>query len=148
MKHLIVFFFTAITLLVTHSSLAQVVNIPDKAKQSFADKYPKAKDIVWTNNISNYTATFRRKKTHYTAHYNIDGAWDNTENQLDNDDVPKDVREAFSKNRFADWKVNSTDFVEDSKGQNLYRYNLKKGIEKKYLYFDKTGKEVKVNSGI
>jgi hypothetical protein len=148
MKHLMLFFFVATMLLVTDASLAQVVNIPDKAKQSLAEKYPKAKDIVWSNNISNYTATFKKKKKYYAAHYNIDGTWDNTETQVDRDDLPKAVKTSFANSRYSDWQVTSTDFVEDNKGQSLYRYNLKNGIEKKYLYFNKSGKEVKVNTGI
>jgi hypothetical protein len=148
MKSLILSFFAIITLLATDISLAQVVNIPDKTKNGFAAKYPKATDVKWSNNVSNYTAKFKQNDKPYVAHYNVDGSWDNTETAIDKGDLSKDVTEAFAKCRYADWTVLSTDFVENSKGQSLYRYNLKNGIEKKYLYFDKSGKEVKSSSGL
>ncbi|MDI3321338.1 PepSY-like domain-containing protein [Pinibacter soli] len=148
MRLTILSFFAACMLLVTNLCSAQVVNIPDKAKEGFAKKYPNATDVKWSNNVSNYTAKFKQNDKPYIAHYNIDGSWDNTETEIDKSDLSKDVNEAFTKSRFSDWKVLSTDFVEDSKGQSLYRFNLKNGIEKKYLYFDKTGKEIKANSGL
>ena|GEM_PF-674212 len=141
-------FFASCMLLATNLCSAQVVNIPDKAKKSFAEKYPKASDVNWSNNVSNYTAKFKQKKKDYVAHYNVDGTWDNTETKIDKDDLPKDVKESFSKSRYADWQLNSTDYVEDNKGQSLYRFNLKKGIEKKYLYLDKDGKEIKSSTGL
>jgi hypothetical protein len=148
MKLAILSFFAAIMLLATNISKAQVVNIPDKAKTHFAQKYPNATEVDWSNKVSNYTAKFRMDNKPYEAHYSIDGDWDNTEHPIQKSDLPEVVSTSFSKNRFADWKLNSIDFVDDSKNASLYRFNLKKGIEKKYLYLDSTGKEVKATSGL
>jgi hypothetical protein len=147
MKLAILSFF-AIMLLATNISVAQVINIPDKAKKHFAEKYSKATDVDWSNNVANYTVKFKQSDKPYKAYYSMNGSWDNTETAIEKGDLSSDVTSAFSKSRYSDWEVLSTDFVENSKGQSLYRYNLKKGIEKKYLYFDKTGKEIKSSSGL
>lgn len=114
MKPVFLSFFAAIMLL-ANVSIGQVINIPDKAKKSFAEKYPKASDVDWTNNVSNYTAKFKMKGKAYEAHYNMDGTWDNTETQIDKSDLPKAVNSSFEKSRFTDWELLSTDFVEDKK---------------------------------
>jgi hypothetical protein len=148
MKLTILSFFAAIMLLANNLCVAQVVVIPDKAKKSFSEKYPAATGIDWTNNVSNYTAKFKEHGKSYEAHFNVDGIWNNTETQVTNAEIPGEVKESFNKSRFKDWEITATDYVVDSKNNHYYRYNLKKGIEKKFLYFDKNGKEVKVDTGI
>ncbi|MDH7459660.1 PepSY-like domain-containing protein [Chitinophagaceae bacterium 26-R-25] len=148
MKLTMLSFFAAIMLLANNLCVAQVVNIPDKAKKAFAEKYPHATNVDWDNNVSNYSAKFKEHGKGYEAHFNVDGVWDNTETQVEKGDVPGEVKESFNKSRFKDWEIASTDYVVDNKNNHYYRYNLKKGIEKKFLYFDKAGKEVKVNTGI
>jgi len=148
MKLTILSFFAAMMLLANDIAVAQVVNIPDKAKAHFSEKYPKATDVDWSNNVSNYTAKFKQDGKNYEAHYNVDGNWDNTENQIQKNDLPEAVSASFSKSRYTDWKLNSIDFVEEPKHPALYRFNLKNGIKKTYLYMDPTGKEVKSNSGL
>lgn len=148
MKLLTLAFFATIMLLANKISVAQVVNIPDKAKTHFAEKYPGATEVDWSNNVSNYTAKFRLDGKGYEAHYDIDGGWDNTEHQIQKADLPEAVSSSFAKSRYTDWKLNSIDFVEEPKHPALYRFNLKNGIKKTYLYMDATGKEVKANSGL
>lgn len=141
-------FFMALMLLVTNISKAQVVNIPDKAKTHFAEKYPNATEVDWSNKVSNYTVKFRMDNKPYEAHYDIDGGWDNTEHPIQKSDLPEAVSTSFSKSRYTDWKLNSIDFVEEPKHPALYRFNLKNGIKKTYFYLDPEGKEIKSNSGI
>jgi hypothetical protein len=51
----------------------------------------------------------------------------------------------LSKSRFSDWEKESVAYIVNSKKQNLYRIELKKGIEKKFVFFDKKGKEIKTS---
>jgi hypothetical protein len=127
---------------------AQVVNVPDAAKKHFAEKYPKAQDPKWTNNVTNYTAEFKQKDVPVKVSYNVDGSWNYTEAFIPDSKVPKSVKESFQKSKYHDWKVKSIVAVETSKGENSFRVEATKGIEKKYIFYDKNGVTLHENMGI
>jgi hypothetical protein len=122
---------------------AQVVDVPNKAKEHFFKKYPDAKNADWNNNVVSYAVKFNKGSNTYRAYYHMDGTWDYTEEYLEVSQVPAAVKESFSKSRYADWKVNSYNAIESNKGKNSYQIQVEKGIEKTAIYFDKNGKEVK-----
>ena len=78
-----------------------------------------------------------------TAHYRLDGTWDFTEMKIK--DVPEEVKESFSKSKYRDWHVNEKALVENDNSQKLYRYEVKNGASKMYIFFDSMGKLVKEN---
>ncbi len=127
----------------TISLEAQVVNIPQKSKDHFAKKYPDAKEVDWHNNLADYQVKFRNKNGVQRAYYHMDGHWDFTELYIDKTKIPAAVNSSLTKSRFAEWSLESSALVENNKGQKLYRLEMKKGIEKKYVFYDKSGKEVK-----
>ena len=122
---------------------SQVVNIPDKTKTHFAEKYPEAKQVDWRNKAVNYVATFVLNNSKYSAWYHMDGVWDYTEETLEQSALPDNVKTALKNSRFSDWKVSSTAYIENNKGEKLYRVEVKKGIEKKYVFYDSAGKEIR-----
>ena len=125
------------------SSQAQVINVPKKSKEHFFKKYPDAKNADWNNNVANYAVKFLLSDTTSRAYYNLNGNWNFTEYYLEESKIPVTVKESFSKSRFADWKTESYAWVENSKGKKAYRIEVRKGIEKMLIYFDKDGREVK-----
>lgn len=127
---------------------AQVVNIPDKAKNDFAKKYINATDVKWENKGSYYLCHFKDIGVASTAHYHMDGTWDFTEKELKEADMPAAVKDSFSKSAYRDWQVKYTAYVENTKGERLFRYELRKGAEKKFVFFDKDGKLIKTNASI
>jgi Putative beta-lactamase-inhibitor-like, PepSY-like len=131
-------FFTAFT-----SAEAQVINVPKKSKEHFFKKYPDAKNADWNNNVANYIVKFQLNGATSRAYYNLDGTWDYTETYLEESQVPEQVKDSFSKSRYAEWNKENYASVENNKGKTSYRIVIKKGIEKKTIFFDKNGKEVK-----
>ncbi len=131
-----------------YTASAQVINIPESSKKSFAEKYPKATKIEWGNNVTSYFARFNIGSVGYTAHYHLDGNWEYTERSLTKSQLPAAVLEAYTKSRSADWDDESSGYEENSHNEKVYRIEAKKGVEKKYIFFDKNGKEVKANFGI
>ena len=122
---------------------AQVVNIPDKAKNHFAKKYPAATEVEWTNNVINYTVHFELDSIKQAAHYSVDGEWTYTDYPIDYETVPEEVKKSVTKSRFSDWKIESSGYVENSKNEKLYRVEFKSGINKRYVFFNENGKEVR-----
>lgn len=122
---------------------AQVINVPEKSQKDFTQRYPEAKEIVWKNNVSAYAARFKQEDHNFTARYNIDGTWDYTEKAIDSTEFPEAVKTSVKNSRYSDWKALSTAYVENKNNEKLYRIELKKGISRKYVFYDETGKEVK-----
>lgn len=127
---------------------AQVINVPNKSEKHFTEKYPNAKNVNWKNNVTDYSASFDLDNTKHKAHYHMDGVWDYTETFIPEESFPKEVKTSFKNSRYADWNMGSTALVENNKGEKMYRYEVKKGIEKKYIFFSKEGKELKTSSSI
>ena len=135
--------FVMVILLSTQFLNAQVVNIPEKAKMHFAKKYHAAMDVEWTNNLANYTARFQLDSLKQAAHYSVDGEWTYTEYPLDFETFPEEIKKSVTKSRFSDWKIESGAFVENSKNEKLYRIEFKSGVNKRYVFFQENGKEVR-----
>jgi hypothetical protein len=125
---------------------AQVINIPKATKEHFAKKYPDAKEVDWHNNVANYEVKFRNANGVHRAYYHMDGSWDFTETYIEKSQVPAAVNASLAKSRFSDWKMESTSLIDNNKGQKLYRLEMKKGVEKKFVFYDKTGKEIKTSA--
>jgi len=132
-----------VVLLSTQFLNAQVVNIPDKAKNHFAKKYAGATDVEWTNNVVNYTARFTLDSIEQSAHYSVDGVWTYTDYPIEYETVPEEVKKSVTKSRFSDWNIESSGFVENSKNEKLYRVEFKSGINKRYVFYNENGKEVR-----
>lgn len=127
---------------------AQIINVPEKAKKNFWDKYPDAKRVDWKNNVTRYSAKFQLGEEWYKANYNVDGGWEYTEKSIKLEEFPEAVKTSVKNSRFAGWKIISTAFVENDKSEQLYRVEFKSGIERKFVFFDADGKEIKTTSTI
>jgi hypothetical protein len=135
--------FVTIFLFAASSADAQVINVPKKSQTHFGKKYPKATEVNWINNVTDYQVKFKDEKGTQRAYYHMDGTWNFTELYIDKAKVPEDVMASLSKSRFSDWANESCAVVENNKGQKLYRLEMKKGVEKKFVFYDKDGKEIK-----
>jgi|KBSMisStaDraftv2_1062788.scaffolds.fasta_scaffold13926_5 hypothetical protein len=136
-KHLIL---AMIFLALANAICAQVVKIPETAKKNFSEKYPKAQQVEWSNNVTNETARFTQNGKGYKAYYDLDGKWTRTETQITEAELPAPVKDGFSKSKFASWPVKDRAKLEMPKG-TFYRIHTKKDVvNDKYLMFDKEGK--------
>jgi hypothetical protein len=141
MKKLLMMVFASV--LFSHLASAQVINIPDKSKQHFAKKYPKAEGADWYNNVTSYLVKFRMNGNDCRGHYHMDGTWDYTVSYISEEKLPKAVKTSLSKSRIGSWEPKSCAMVDNNKGEHLYRVERKKGVEEMFIFFDKSGKEVK-----
>lgn len=127
---------------------SQVVNIPEATKKNFSEKYPKAKEVKWSNNVTNYTASFSTGDNKLVAHYHLDGTWKYTEKFIEKSALPKQVMASYQKSRIASLDYLSSALIENSHKEKAYRLEAKNGVEKIFLFFDKNGKELKSMRGL
>lgn len=130
----------ALPLFATHSQ-AQVTTIPEDAKTNFFRQYPDAKNIEWQNDVVNVNVRFEQDSNHLFAEYNNKGIWKWTLKDWSFDQLPADVKEGFSKSKYAGRQVNETKVLYLPGYVIQYRIKVEKsGLEKKYLFFNGDGK--------
>ncbi len=139
-------FFLLFILIFSSGVPAQVINVPGNAQKHFQERYQQSTDVKWQNNVANYSVSFKNLGASCKAHYNIDGTWDYTEKFIKKDESPEKVKEAFSKSIYRDNKLKSVVYVENADKQVLYRYEVKKGVTREYVFFDPEGTLIKTNS--
>ena len=145
MKKLLMFTFIS---MFAFTASAQVINVPDKAQKQFQEKYATATNIKWTNSVVSYMASFKMDGIASKAHYKIDGVWDYTEFFIKKADIAEKAKESFSKSKYRDWSVKSVAMVEYPNSEKLYRYEVKKGVSKMYVFFNNEGELIKTNTTI
>lgn len=137
--------FLLMTILMILPAISQIRKIPSEVTNAFTTKYPDAKNVQWKDNLSNFSARYTSKdSTKCEASFNGKGEWLSTEEELDKAKLPAEVKEGLAKSKYADREVTEALKIEKKDAELRYRLLSKKsGVEKKYLYFDKTGKLVK-----
>src|SRR5690349_7199055 len=92
-------------------SEAQVTTIPEQAKTNFFRQYPDAKNIEWQNDVVNVNVRFQQDSNQLFAEYNNKGIWKWTLKDWTWEQLPGDVKEGFSKSKFAGREVKETKVV-------------------------------------
>lgn len=133
------------TSFVWHAAEAQIREIPKAVKDSFAVQFPDADTPSYIDNIVNVQVKFAHNGETKMATFTNKGQWKETERPFDFEKLSADVKDGFSKSRYSDseWKVADTKIVNRPGGVELYRVKVEKSdVQKKYLYFNATGKLV------
>jgi hypothetical protein len=125
-------------------SNAQVTTIPDQAKQNFFKQYPDATNVEWSNNVVNVNVRFEQDSNKLFAEYNNKGIWKWTLKEWTYDQLPGDVKEGFSKSKYAGRDVTETRVMYLPGYVIQYRLKVEKSdVEKKYLFFNGDGRLVR-----
>jgi hypothetical protein len=122
-------------------AFAQIRKIPPEVTEAFKVRYPHAEKVSWKDNITSFEAEFLLNDYKMRAYFNSKGEWQSSEKNIKFEDLPREVKDGFAKSKYSDWEKGS--IVEtDKNGEGLiYRMLVKKsGVQKKYLYFDTSGK--------
>lgn len=144
MKKVLLALFMAGLVFYFNKADAQIRKIPAEVTDAFKAKYPAANAVEWKDKLTIFQATFQLNDEKYEARFNTNGEWQETEKNLDQDKLPAPVKDGLSKSKFADWEVKQVNYTERKGGEEQYRIFVRKSdLEKKYLFFDKSGKLVR-----
>ena len=120
---------------------SQVTTIPDQAKQNFFRQYPDAKNIEWSNDVVNVNVSFEQDSNKLTAEYNNKGIWKWTLKEWSFEQLPNDVKEGFTKSKYAAREIKETKVLYLPGYVIQYRVKVEKSdLEKKYLFFNGEGR--------
>jgi hypothetical protein len=132
---------TFVLAVIFNSAFSQVTSVPQSAKDNFAKQYPTAENVQWDNDVINVNVRFTQNGEEMNAEYSNKGIWKNTYQTILNENLPAEVRDGFNKSKYADWEVTDTKIIYYPAGVTHYRVKAEKNdLQKKYLYFDSTGK--------
>jgi hypothetical protein len=129
------------------SASAQLGKIPAAVTAAFNKQYTAAKDVAYSDNLGDYSVTFRVDTVHMLARYNRKGEWKGSEKTISFDRLPTEVKDGFMKSKFSDWTVLSVlqlYLTQSEGGGEQFRIKVGQGnLKKRNLFFNKAGKLVR-----
>jgi len=144
MKKIIYITAFAILTLFTSSSFAQLRKLPAEVTTAFQEKYPNAKAVEWRDKLSSFAASFQQDSSSYIAQFSSKGEWENTEEAIDESELPEVVKEGFDKSKYADWNLEQVIRIELPDNEVQYKIaTAKSDIKKRNLYFNSEGRLLK-----
>lgn len=117
-------------------------DVPVKVKTGFDQKFPGAQKVKWgKENASEWEAEFTINGKAYSANYNLDGTWLETEYSVAMSEVPAAVTKTLAKEA-PGYKLIGSDISETIKGK-VYEFDIKIGNVKKEVAINADGTLVK-----
>ena len=116
--------------------------VPKKVKDAFTTMFPTAKSVKWDKESkTEWEAEFKIDKVEYSANFLEDGTWQETEQEIDENDVPQNVKNSFS-STFEGYDVKEAELSKTPTG-TVYEFEIKEGKTRMEVAIDLTGKVVK-----
>ena len=117
-------------------------NVPTKVKTTFAQKFPNAKKVKWDKeNATEWEAEFKMKGKEYSANFDNNGNWKETEYRINKSDIPSAVKSTLDKN-FNGYKIEVAEVSETADGK-VYEFMIEKGNSDMEVVVNSDGKLVK-----
>lgn len=135
-------FILSLALIFAVNSFAQLRKTPIAVTTAFEKQYPTASKVQYEDNLINVQVHFMLDSAKMIAKYNSDGEWKETEKEFAYDSLPAEVKAGFGKSKYSvDWKQTETSIIYLPSGAVQYRIKVQKNdLQKKYLFFDKSGR--------
>jgi hypothetical protein len=146
----VLLFILMTTMLGANIVFAQLRSVPSEVTNALKEKFPKASDVSWKDNLTNWQAKFKDDSIKTSVYFTSKGEWKETDKELKYDDLPAVVKDGFKKSKYNDWTPGSVLSIEKKDKALQYRVYAEKSslVQKVYLYFDEKGALVKDAPGI
>ena len=125
------------------SSFAQLREIPQAVKEAFMAQYAGAESPEYVDKVINVEVQFEQDGHKKTATYNNKGMWRETEQEWSFDQLSDEIKEGFAKSKYSgdEWDVVETKIITRPGNKTFYRVKVQKNeVQKKYLFYNATGK--------
>lgn len=118
------------------------VNVPEKVKTAFSQKFPTAKKVKWEKeNETEWEAEFKMNGTKYSANFLFDGTWTETEYEIEKSAYPAAVKQTLD-SEFAGYDIEEVEISETTDGK-VYEFALEKDETDMEAAISPDGKVVK-----
>ncbi len=116
--------------------------VPAPVKQAFAKKFPAATDVKYEMEKKDYEINFKDKGVEMSANFDVTGKWLETETEIKESDLPKEVSASVAKS-FNGFKISEIAITEAPGKGLVYEMDLKKDKEGFEVQFSPKGDIVK-----
>jgi len=116
-------------------------DVPANIKSAFSQKFPNASKVSWGKETKNeWEAEFKMDGKEYSANYNTDGEWMETEYEISINEIPAPVKSSIDK-EFEGYKIEEAE-ISETANEKRFEFSLKKDKITIEAAFDTTGKVV------
>jgi hypothetical protein len=112
--------------------------VPVPVKQAFAEKFPTATNIKYEMEKKDFEINFKDKGVEMSANFDATGKWMETETEIKQAELPKEVSAAVTRN-FVGFKISGIAKVESPTKGLFYEMYLKKDNEAYEVEFSPKG---------
>ena len=117
-------------------------DVPANIKTAFSKKFPKATKVKWEKeNDKEWEAEFKINGKEYSANFNTNENWLETEYKIKKSEIPTAVINTLD-NEFADYEIEETEISETVDGK-VYEFELEKNETDMEVTIDPNGKVLK-----
>lgn len=142
-------FVILVMFLIAVKGYSQVTSIPEQAKENFFKQYPDAKNVQWENDVVNVNARFEQDSDKLNAEYNNKGIWKRTLKDWSYEKLGTDIKEGFTKSKFAAMQVLDVKVLYLPGYVIQYRLKVSKNdLENKFLFFNTEGRLIRTTVAI
>ncbi|WP_026838165.1 PepSY-like domain-containing protein [Gillisia sp. JM1] len=116
--------------------------VPKKVKEAFQKKFPTAYSVDWEKESeTEWEAEFRMNKVEYSANFLEDGTWKETEHELSEKDIPKNIYNSLM-TEFPGYEIEEAEISETEAG-TFYEFEIEKGKSVMEVFMTMEGKITK-----
>lgn len=116
--------------------------VPQFVKNAFTEKFSQATNVKWDEEKKGeWEAEFKLNGKTYSANYSTKGEWLETEYAVAVTEIPAEVKSAIAKN-FPGYQIKESE-ISETATTKVYEFELVKGITKKEVALDSSGKIIK-----
>lgn len=120
---------------------SQIRKIPKAVEETFANQYQEASNIEFKDQLVSVDVHFQLDGDTLVASYTNKGIWKETLQRSTFEQTPQEVKDGFTKSKYADREVEEVTVMHLPGGITQYRLKARKsGVEKKYLFFNPKGR--------
>ncbi len=116
--------------------------VPEKVKSAFNDKFSNPTDVKWDmENKKEWEAEFKLNGKEYSANFDLDGVWLETEYKVTEAQIPATIKSSLMK-IYSGCSIQDVEVSETPKAK-VYEIMILNGNKKMEVSFDESGKEIK-----
>lgn len=121
------------------------LNVADKYDSAFQALYPEAEHVRWEKERGYYVADFWRNdmQAEAEAWFNKQANWIMTVTEINYNDVPQEVKDAYQVSDYSRWYLEDTDKVKHHTKGIVYVLEVEKNEVEYDLYFSADGTLIK-----
>lgn len=134
--------FTLVAIFTLNACSQDAKEVPAAVKTAFSQKFPDASKVKWSmENKTEWEAEFKMNGKEYSANFDTDGNWMETEYEVGMEDLPEAVRSTL-KNEFVGYEIEEMEISQTVDGE-LYEFEIEKDGKEMEIAIDQSGKVVK-----